>query len=530
MHQTSKIKILTKNTIWVYIGQIGMQILAFVTAVLVIRKLDVEMYGVYNLLLKFIVIYNVLSESPVASVFNRYIPEMAENRDGHRIRKLIAAGTSLVVITAILISMLIFRYSDKISDFLNITNFDAYKISLFGYIITMMLKLSIISILTSFLKHKQTSVLHISSSLIRSILLVIFLSKLNVNLLLVIEVITSLIYIIPGYVMVRSSIRSVQPAVRVARDKSVTRKRVFMYGMYSSMNEVGAGIVGKTSDYFIVSAISNMHTVGIYSFATKIYDLIFKMLPFKEFMTIIRPLFFMKFTKKHEDEEFQNVYNLMIKILIPIFVIPCLYFMVFGKSLILYVFDPKYIDAYLVCVLVLASNLYSPFFSPITLVMQLKERMDVALTSKIVVVFSIAGGIYAMKAFGIVGVATVTLIGDLLKNLMILVLLKRDIRIVYRMKELRNYAFVFLGINLPMFALANYYVTIPMLVAGTLLYFPLTLLLIVWFHPFNAYDLSILERFGQTNKVAGKVQEVVLRIYRLRFSRSLIRKAEVTEI
>jgi len=204
--------------------------------------------------------------------------------------------------------------------------------------------------------------------------------------------------------------------------------------------------------------------------------------------------------------------------------------MVFGKSLILYVFDPKYIDAYLVCVLVLASNLYSPFFSPITLVMQLKERMDVALTSKIVVVFSIAGGIYAMKAFGIVGVATVTLIGDLLKNLMILVLLKRDIRIVYRMKELRNYAFVFLGINLPMFALANYYVTIPMLVAGTLLYFPLTLLLIVWFHPFNAYDLSILERFGQTNKVAGKVQEVVLRIYRLRFSRSLIRKAEVTEI
>jgi O-antigen/teichoic acid export membrane protein len=345
---------------------------------------------------------------------------------------------------------------------------------------------------------------------------VVFLSKLNVNVLLAIEAFTSLIYVIPGFVLVRQSILSVHTDVKVAANKAVSKKRVFMYGMYSSLNEVGAGIVGKTSDYFIVSAISNMQNVGIYAFATKIYDLIFRLLPFKEFMTIIRPLFFMKFTKKHDEEEFFNVYNLMIKIILPIFAIPCLYFMVFGKSLILYVFDPKYIDAYIVCVLVLASNLYYPFFFPINLVMMLKERMDIALISKIVVVFSIAAGIYAMKKFGVVGVAAVTLTGDFLKNLMILILLKREVKIVYRLRELKNYVIVLLAINVPFFVFANYFVSLPALVTGTLLYFPLTLFLIVWYHPFNTYDLSILEKFGQTNRVARKVQVLVLKLYSYR--------------
>ena len=57
MGQPSKISTLTKNTAWVYIGKIGTQILALITSILVIKKLDVDVYGTYSLLIKFIIIY-----------------------------------------------------------------------------------------------------------------------------------------------------------------------------------------------------------------------------------------------------------------------------------------------------------------------------------------------------------------------------------------------------------------------------------------------------------------------------------------
>jgi O-antigen/teichoic acid export membrane protein len=484
-----------------------------VTTILVIRKLDVEMYGTYNLLLKFIVIYNIFSESPISTVFNRYIPELVDNRDGARLRKLIITGLVITVVSVLGISIPLYVLGDWIAGFFNMAQFRDYNLSLFAYIFTMVFRLALVSILTSFLRHKQTSVLHLVSSLLRSALLIALLPVLNIHILLLIEAVTSVVYIVPGIRLVRRFIAQVSAQTPVDGNRQVSRKRVLTYGMYSSMNELGAGMVGKTSDYFIVSALSNLQNVGIYSFATRIYDLIFKLLPFKEMMTVIRPLFFMKFNREHKHEDFLDIYNLMVKLLIPVFMIPVLYFAVFGKSLILYVFDPKYISAYLVCVLVLASNLYYPFFFPISLVMQLRERMDIALKSKIVVVFSIFAGIWAMKRFGIIGVATVTLIGDFLKNLLILVMLRKDINIVYRLRELKNYLLVFIALNVPFFFVINYFNNLAALLLGSLLYFPLTFVLIVKFHPFTPFDLGILEKLGQSSGITKKVRKITLMVY-----------------
>ena len=512
MAQDSRVSTLTKNTAWIYIGKIGTQVLAFITAILVLKKLEIDMYGTYNLLLKFIVLYNVFSLSPISSVFNRYIPELVSNNESKKLSKLILIGLSLIIVSISIITVLILGFSKDLSGFLNIPDFDSYRYALFAYILLMVLRQSMTSILTSSLLHKQTTMFLLFSSLVRSILVIALLGQHNVNILLLIEAITSFLYIVPGVVILNKFIHSIKAKTENVSGEHVDRKRVFKYGLFSSLNELGAGVVGKTSDYFIISSMSNLHNVGMYAFATKVYDLIFKLLPFKEFMTVVRPLFFQKFTSDYDEDEFHNVYNFMIKCMMPIYIIPVLYFIVFGKSLILFVFDPKYISAYLVCVLVLLSNIYYAFFFPVTLVMQLKERMDIALMSKIIVVFSITAGILAMKYYGIVGVALATLAGDFSKNVFILILLKRKVAIKYRLSQYKNYLFIFLGINLPFFLLGYYVQNIWVLVLGTLVYFPLTFFSIVKFHPFTAYDLGLLERMGTSNKSTKMIRKVIKKV------------------
>ncbi len=515
MTQKSKINTFTKNTAWIYLGKIGSQILAFITAVLVIKKLDVDMYGTYNLLLKFIILFNVFSLSPIGSVFNRYIPELISNNENRRLTKLIFTGISLIVISAIAIATIMLNFSDILSGFLNIPSFAQYKVALLAYIMLMILRQAMVSILTSSLLHKQTSIFLLFSSFIRSVLLIALLPFLTINVLLLIEAIASFIYILPGGYVLYKFIVSVKAKAVVETKVEVDKKRVIRYGMFSSLNELGAGIVGKTSDYFIISSMSNLHNVGIYAFATKIYDLIFKLLPFKEFMTVVRPLFFQKYSNDYNESEFHNVYNFMIKCMMPVYIIPVLYFVVFGQSLIQFVFDAKYAEAYLVCVLVLLSNVYYAFFFPVALVMQLKEKMDIALYSKVIVFFSIAAGILAMKYYGIIGVAIATLVGDLSKNFFILILLKRKVKIKYRLNEYRNYLFVFAGINIPFFMISYYNINFPFLVIGTLIYFPLTLWSIVKFHPFKSFDLELLEKMGQSNKSTKLVRKLILKIQKV---------------
>jgi O-antigen/teichoic acid export membrane protein len=516
MSQSSKISTLTKNTAWVYIGKIGTQILAFITAVLVIRNLDVDVYGTYSLLLKFIIVFNVFSFSPVGNIFNRYIPELLMSNDTTRFKRLLYMGFVLILASGFVITMLLFNFSKPISDFLNIDGFDSYKLALISFIGLMVIRESMTAVLTSALLHKYTSILLLASSFIRSVMLVLLLPKLNVNLLLYIEAVTSLIFVIPGIIVLMGFLKKMYSKPIINSQNPVSRKRVMRFGLFSSLNELGAGIVGKTSDYFIVSAMSNMHNVGLYAFATKIYDLIFKLLPFKEFMTVVRPLFFQKFTKDYDDKEFQNVFNFMIKAMMPVYIIPVLYFIVFGKSIILYIFDPRYISAYSVCVLVLMSNIFYAFFFPVALMMHLRERMDIALLSKIIVVFSIFAGIYAMKHYGIVGVAAVTLVGDFLKDLFIFILLRRKVKMVYRIKQYMNYLLIFAGINIPFYFISSAYTGIHILAIGTILYFIITYLAIIKFHPFNEFDLKILERMGQSNKSTKIVRKLILKTYNFR--------------
>ena len=252
--------------------------------------------------------------------------------------------------------------------------------------------------------------------------------------------------------------------------------------MLSFVNELGVGVVGKTSDYFIVAALSNPYNVGLYAFAHKIYEMIIKLLPFRDFQTVVRPLFFQKYVNDYKVDEFRNTFVFMIKVLIPLYVIPVVYFF-FGKQIISIIFDSKYVDAYWVTVIILSSNLFTAFFFPLSLFAQLKERMDVLLYSKITVVFSLVAGIYGMKYFGILGVATASLVGDFLKNSIILFFLRKYQEIKYNFNNYSNYIIILLTLT-PFFLLTFFDLNVLLLIILSHLFLVLSIYFPLDFSPF----------------------------------------------
>jgi O-antigen/teichoic acid export membrane protein len=517
--QTSRAKILVKNTTWIYIGKLFTQLFGVIATILVIRKLAVDVFGTYNFLIKILLIYFVFALSPVLNLFNRYIPELLQLKDFRRTKKLIKVGISLSGSCAIVISFLIFFLSDTFSNLFNIENLRLYYNALMFFIITTFFKNLLNTILTSALLHQYAAILMTFSSFVRSVLLVSLLKIIDVNLLLVIEGLASLAFFLPGLILLIRFFRSHAHQQVVKEEKSDIRKRVIKFGMYSAFNELGYGLVGRESDFYIISAFSNQYFVGLYSFGTSIYEMIFKVLPVREFMTVLRPVFFQKFTENYSREEFIHIYNFIVKLILPAFLLPTVYFIIFGQQVINLVFDPKYIDAYWATNLILLSNISLAVFMPLNLVLHLKERMDIALLSKIVAVFSIVAGIFAMKRFGIVGVAAATLIGDFLREMFVFYILRRTVDLKYRVREYMNYVFVFVLSSIPFLFLRDMITSLEILILISAVYGGIVVLLIILFHPFNAEDQILLNKLSESTRISSLIGKVIRKVYGLRSKR-----------
>ncbi len=85
----SKAKTLIHNTKWIYISKIVTQILGLVATVLVIRKLSVDIFGTYNILLNSFIVFQIFAVSSVSNIFNRYIPELIANKEYRKFRKFV---------------------------------------------------------------------------------------------------------------------------------------------------------------------------------------------------------------------------------------------------------------------------------------------------------------------------------------------------------------------------------------------------------------------------------------------------------
>ncbi|KMQ51296.1 Polysaccharide biosynthesis protein [Chitinispirillum alkaliphilum] len=484
-------KIITHNTKWLYISKFSCQIVGLFATILVIRKLPVEIFGTYNLLLGSVLLMEVITISAVSNVFNRYIPELVTKKQYAVYKKLIICGFMYSTILSTVLAAMLYLNRGLFASFFNIPEFNNYLVSFLIYCNLNFLKKLIETCLKSLLLHKKVAITTIISSIIRTTAYIVFIDKLDVVMLLYIEACISGLFAINGLIIYIRHNKGLYLAEISTKGNDVHSKRMIRYGALSAINELGVGVVGKTSDYFIIAAFSNPYYVGLYAFAHKLYKMIFKILPYKDFQTIIRPVFFKKYANKYDIDSFRNMYAFIVKMLLPVYALPAIYFFFFGRHIINIAFDPKYLNAYWVAVVVLSSNIFLAFFYPLGLTVMLKEKMEYNLYSKIIVVFSAFAGIYGMKYFGVVGVAIASLIGSFLKHSIVLFFMRGYPEVKYRLKDYRNF-FIILPFLIPFLGVHYISLNVFTLIITTVSFFVYAIAVFAIFHPYNEYDQQIL--------------------------------------
>ncbi len=507
-------KQLIDNTLWVYAGTIITQILGLFATVLVIRKLPVEVYGTYTFIFGLFVVYQLFITSPLKNVLLRYVPELTQGGHFSVVRKLLLYSVTLAFVMVVLFSVLLWIFQAGFSKFFNIDSFDTHITAFFVFVICYALKVLAETIISSFLKHPLSAKANVLVVIFRASAYILMLDRITVNLLLYIEAMAFLVFVL----FVIRGIYKELIKINNPSDShtSLTIKgRISRFYMLSFFSELGYGIIGKTSDHYIIAAMSSPFFVGLYGFALKIFEIFYKILPFREFESVLKPIFFKRFAYSDNHKEINDFYMFAVKVLMPLFMFPVLYFVIFGKGVIINVFDEKYLPAYWVTCVSLLGILVNGYFYPLNLVIQLKERVEINLYSRVIVVFSIGSGIYFMKWFGIVGVALASVMGEFLKNLFMLILLRRYVPIKYPRNIIFRYGmlFLFLGaVSLPFYI---YFQTLIGWLLGSAIFGILYAFLLINFHPLSKEETDKLEGVFTSSeklrKIYQKFQPVLMR-------------------
>ncbi len=424
----SRKKILVENTIWVYIAKIVVQSLGFIASVLVLRELPVEVYGTYFFLFGLFTIYQLLITSPLRHVILRFVPELVNSVSKSTILKLFRGYFLVAFAMIVVLTLLLFGFRTSFGSFFNIPDVEQYLVVFILFVFCYALKVLTEIILSAFLLHRLIALLNIGVVILRTMAYFVLLKSLTVELLLVIESGLSLFFFIGALLGRGKPSEVVNPQTII---KSADKKRMKRFWLYSMFTELGAGIIGRTSDLYIVAALANPFAVGLYGLAVKVYEIFYKLMPLKEFESVLKPVFFGRYAKDSDDNELNAFYNFCVKVILPIMIFPALYFLLFGKSLIVYVFGDKYIEAYWVSVLVLSTLLVDGYYYPLIFLIQLKERLEIVMISRVVVFLSLGLSIFLMKQYGVKGVALATFIGEFVKNTLMFVLFKRKCKIRY---------------------------------------------------------------------------------------------------
>lgn len=507
----SKASILVHNTKWIYISKIAAKIFGLVSAVLVIRQLDVDIFGTYSLLLNTFFVFEIFVLSAVSQTFLRYIPEFVANKDFRRLKKFVRYGFTISVISFAFIFLILYGLRDAFAGFFNIDQFDEYLLAFFLFVFFYFIKGLFSVTLQSLLLHKKYAFFNIFNAGVRTILYVLLLNQLNVSLLLYIEVFLAVLFIIPALYVYTSHTKSFDINAKPIGQTPITAKRVMRYGLFSMGNVLGQGIVGRKSDYFIVAALSTPYYVGIYAFANRLYTMVYQILPFKEFYSVVRPLFFQKFTQNYNIDDFHKLASFMIKTLIPVYLFPLVYFIIFGRDVILFVFDARYLDAYWIVVILFLNKPLSAFFNTVGLTAQLKERVDYAMYTKVVIFFSMAAAIYGMKVFGLYGVALASMMGAFLQNILLWFLMRKHPEVHFRLSDYKNYIYFILYL-LPFGFIFFFNLNIYSFLLGSLMFIAYYSVGLLILHPYTKADLQYLDQIAGSSAWLLRIKYWVLSI------------------
>ena len=222
-------ELIRKNSVYILIERLISPVINFIVAVIIIRTISTDDYGIYNMLLAILGYIFLFSSVGIPEIFMRYIPEFFQKKQIKELKDLVKLGLFYRLILCLGFLLLIIIFSKQLGQILNIGLIIHYLAIFSVAIVTNLLSGLLGIVLTSVFQHKNYSISQVSYFCIRA-LLIYYLLKTGKGLigLLVAESVANVYLLLVQYIYYRKYLKR-QPQ---SRQGALPFKRILKFGGY----------------------------------------------------------------------------------------------------------------------------------------------------------------------------------------------------------------------------------------------------------------------------------------------------------
>lgn len=384
-----------------------------------VRGMTEKDFGVYSLLYTFIPVIGTLLSLGLEQVMQRYQPEYlrAGNKKGAAwLMRRIAVGrlsTNILLICGVLLCW------DLVAPLFKLTPYRG-TFALFSLLILIQFQSRILQLaLASHMMHRYS----VGSTTTLSVVKLITYGALYATHHFTIEaaIFSDMLSYACAYTMLRYiyNKRCLVPDARGPYTPTrEERKRLFMYGLYNNFNDAGVFLLYSSVDNFFIAAYLDTLSVGIYSFYSRLRQMVVNFLPAKQFENIIQPMFF----AIPADQASRNVPRYFSFLLNMNFLLvwPALAFeLAYHHEIVQLVFHGKFIEKSWLLPVVMGFATLNVVADPVSLVAQYEEKAHVLLLSKLFAAYNVLAMFLLVPLLGLYGAAIAAGTAQTAKNMFV---------------------------------------------------------------------------------------------------------------
>lgn len=406
----------SKAVYYTVVFKVGSQFLSIAITIFLVRVLSEHDYGVYNLLYSIIGIMGIIASFGLSNTLQRYMPEYYQRGEFVLANRLYRTASFIRLSTNIIILALLLIFWDIFAGYLKIQDYRNYFL-IFSFVIILYTQWGLLDVcLNSYFLHKYTQGLFFVLMLVKGLgYSVAYVYKFNLGMILLIDLLGYFVLFIALQYVYANKIPKNEG--RVLRFDPDEKRRVSKYALYYNFNDVGVQLLDVNVDNFILAYYLNPVAVGAYAFCNKIAKMIDRSTPITYLIDVVRPLFFSAYSTNTSAAK--AFYQFLIKV-IYLFYIPIIVFViVYNKEMIGVIFGGKYIEYSYILIAVLCFRVLTAFETPLGLVAQLHERVEIILFSKIFGLYNLIADIIMIKWWGVMGAVFATGSALLFRNIFI---------------------------------------------------------------------------------------------------------------
>jgi O-antigen/teichoic acid export membrane protein len=373
--------------------------------IVMVRAMSREDFGVLNLLYAFYPLVSTVASLGLEQTLRRYQPDFLSGgrpEAAHWLWRTVARARFAVNIAVLLLVLLTWNLTAPLF------KLTPYRVEFALFCIPMLLLFQVRILRLSLASHmlQRHSLGALAWLAIVKLVAYVLITAFG-TLTLDMAILTDTLGYAAAYAMlVRAHRRYCTPAASAAPfvPTATDRRRLLRYAAYNNFSDAGSYVINVKSDNLFIAAILDTVSVGVYSFYTRLNQMVIRLLPTRLFDNVLQPLFYAVppgEAATRLPRYFSLLLNMNLLLQWPAFAFVCVY----HRELVHSVFGDKFVDQSWLLPLIVGFTLLDIVANPVTIVAQYQEKAATLLLSKAFGVYNVVALLVMLPLLGVAGAA-----------------------------------------------------------------------------------------------------------------------------